>query len=109
MPDKTEERITLDHTTLKNLEPDTLARLRSEFGASVELKSTKPGLIALLDNLTKAGGAVVASDNAYDRGFDRTNPGYDRYYDRAGAARTLNEEVINPAIDAGLLNNLVKR
>jgi hypothetical protein len=94
------------------LDPEMLARLRSEFGISVELKSVKPGLTALLDNLTK-GGAGSPSAAEYDRGFDRTNPGYDKFYDRdapqvaaAEEAPKPGIEAPKPGIDASMLNKL---
>ena len=37
------DRVTVDGRTLAKLDPEMLARLRSEFGISVELKSVKPG------------------------------------------------------------------
>jgi hypothetical protein len=109
--DSGEERVVLDARTLQSINPETLARLRSEFGMSVELKSTKPGLSALLDGLTKGSAATtqMARAAAYDRGFDRTNPGYDKFYDRDRAMRNMMESVVNPAVDASVLNDLVPK
>lgn len=109
--DPQEERVSLDARTLSSLSPETLARLRSEFGLSVELKSTKPGLTALLDGLTKPGAVnpTLATADAYDRGFDRTSPGYDKFYDRDRAMVNPADALINPAIDAGILNRLNRR
>lgn len=104
-----EERVTLDARTLSSLDPETLSRLRSEFGATVELKTTKPGLTALLDNLSKTGVADLAMAADYDRGFDRTSPGYDKYYDRDRAMSNPADLVTNPAIDASILNRVVGR
>lgn len=106
-----EERVALDARTLTSLDPETLARLRSEFGVSVELKSTKPGLAALLDNLTKGGvaGSALLPAAEYDRGFDRTSPGYDKYYDRDRSMVNPSEAVSNPSFDASILNKLIRR
>ncbi|MDQ1833642.1 hypothetical protein [Massilia scottii] len=100
-----EERVVLDARTLQSISPETLARLRSEFGMSVELKSTKPGLSGLLDSLTR-GGTITTPQGmvaAYDRGFDRTSPGYDKYYDRDRALANPAQDLINPAINPGSL------
>lgn len=108
-----EERVVLDARTLGSIDPETLARLRSEFGISVELRSNKPGLTAMLDNLTKPGASGtltgVAAQAAYDRGFDRTNPGYDKFYDRDQALLDPAAAVSNPAVDAAVLNRLIRR
>lgn len=105
-----EERVTIDARTLSNLNPEVLARLRSEFGIAVEIKSTKPGLTALLDSLTKGGSvAGVGAEAAYDRGFDRTSPGYDKFYDRDRGSLTVADQITNPGIDISALNKLIRR
>ncbi len=117
MPKRTEnenaggevESLALDARDLSALSPEALNRLRSEFGATVELRASKPGMAALLDNLSgriSAGAGAVAE---YDRGFDRTNPGYDKYYDRDRALLDPAAAVSNPALDVSVLNRLIRK
>ena|ERR1044071_9751395 len=109
-PEEREERVVLDPRTLANLDPETLTRLRSEFGATVELRASKPGLAALLDSLRTGAVSPVRRVAEYDRGFDRTRPGYDKYYDRDRPSIVARaEQVTNPSIDVDALNRLFGR
>jgi hypothetical protein len=106
-----EERVVLDARTLASLAPETMEKLRSEFGATIELRASKPGMASILESLTgrvTAGGIGAAAE--YDRGFDRTSPGYDKYYDRDRTSLTTMEEVVRPAeLDVRNLNRLFRR
>src|SRR5690348_5638878 len=82
-PDSEKTTISIDPRTLTALDPQTIERLRNEFGATLEVRASMAGMAALLDRLgaqAMTGGAAVAAD--FDRVFDRTNPGYDRMFDR---------------------------
>ena len=95
--DKEKESVVIDASTLHALRPETIARLKNEFGATFELRASKEGLAALLDSVNKGNVPVgLGAVAAYDRGFDRTNPGYDKFYDRDKAS--LVDSITNPAI-----------
>lgn len=105
-----EEHVIIDSRTLAALAPETLDKLRSEFGASVQLRASKQGMAALLDSLTGKPTVSAGMRAAYDRGFDRTSPGYDKYYDRDRAALTAADPVSNPPVlDVSVLNRLVNK
>jgi hypothetical protein len=63
--------------------------LQGKYGDDVQFYSTNAALRAILSQIDRK--VITGNVAAYDRGFDRTNPGYDKYYDRDRAA------LINPA------------
>jgi hypothetical protein len=96
--EKETDRVVIDVTTLHALRPETIARLKNEFGATFELRASKEGLAALLDSVNKGSIPVGLGKVAeYDRGFDRTNPGYDKFYDRDKAS--LVDSITNPVVN----------
>lgn len=57
-----------------------LEALQGEFGFQIQVRSAKVAINEILKSIDKLTPVDIVA--AYDRGFDRTSPGYDRYYDR---------------------------
>jgi len=116
--DKEMASVVVDASTLRALNPETLDRLKNEFGAKFELHASKEGLASLLDSVNRAKSLTgsVPPVGAYDRGFDRTSPGYDKFYDRDRAiltASTASDAVVNPAetlpaLDLSMLSRVIR-
>lgn len=85
--------ITIDLETLSALHPDMLKELKEKHGLEIQVRSSQPGI----DRLTSSIPVKKAGAAEYDRGFDRTNPGYDKYYDRDKAMINPGELVSQPA------------
>ena len=85
MPDQKIVNTPLSAHELASLDPQKLADLQAKHGLEINLRSTSAAISDVLKTVGRAG--AVAE---YDRGFDRTTPGYDKYYDRDKA-------MINPA------------
>ena len=64
-----EQRVVIDKQALTELDPSTIARLRSDFADSLEIRATKPGLADLLDNMSTAkdGERVYDRDTQYSK------------------------------------------
>jgi hypothetical protein len=79
------------------LNETALAHLQGKYGQEVRLSTTRAALNEILRNIDRrvVGPGGIA---AYDRGFDRTSPGYDKYYDRDRAMNPA-DAIINPGID----------
>ena len=75
--------------------------LQGKYGQDVQVRSTKAVLAEILSHIDRRSVVDVGSVAAYDRGFDRTSPGYDKYYDRDRAALTM-EDLVRPG-DIGKL------
>lgn len=82
---------------LQALDPKALQELHNKYGLEVQIRSNSTAINQILTSL----GRTVSADSAFTRGFDRTSPGYDRYYDRDNAQMRPGEEVINPAVTLG--------
>ncbi|SNR67632.1 hypothetical protein [Blastococcus mobilis] len=77
------------------LDPAKLNELREKHGLDIEIRSTSSGVSEILNSLGRAG---LAAEKGHERGFDRTDPGYSRSYDReVSTLEQLAQEVINPA------------
>ncbi|MEU1972839.1 hypothetical protein ABZ477_14375 [Microbacterium sp. NPDC019599] len=93
MPDD-ERRFELSLQDLEGLTPAKLNELKEKHGLSIEIRSSSSGINEILDSLGK-----VETLTGHERGFDRTDPGYSRSYDReVSTLEALKDEVINPAI-----------
>lgn len=67
-------------TDLQALTPDKLKELQERFGLEVQIRSSSAGIAKILGAIGRPGD--ISRVAVYDRGFDRTSPGYDKYYDR---------------------------
>lgn len=89
-----DKAVTLNLQDLQALSPEVLAQLQKEHGLEIQVRSSSAGIDRLAQNL---GGAQALRKAEYDRGFDRTSPGYDKYYDRDRAMVNPADLVTNPA------------
>jgi hypothetical protein len=64
---------------LETLTPEIRKELVSEHGLEVRIVSRSSRVQELLE---RAGIAAVPTEATYDKVYDRSNPGYDRVYDR---------------------------
>lgn len=85
---------------LKILNATAIEALQGNFGADIQIRSTSKVIDHLLNKTLPNKDSVAA----FDRVFDRTNPGYDKMYDR-DSKHDLSDLVINPGIFE-LLNKL---
>jgi hypothetical protein len=63
-----------------------IAELQSKYGVTLHLQSTANAVTAALGRLADDGVQL----------FDKTNPGYDRVYDKQGISADPMQQVINP-------------
>ncbi len=87
--------LTVNLQDLQALGPDALAELQKQHGLEIQLRSSAAGIDKIASNL--ATNAAKMAQAAFDRGFDRTTPGYDKYYDRDRAMMNPADLVTNPA------------
>jgi hypothetical protein len=59
-----------------------LDHLQGKYGHEVRVKTTRAALNEILNNIDRKNLGEVATPAEYDKGFDRTSPGYDKTYDR---------------------------
>jgi hypothetical protein len=78
---------------LQALNPKTLQDLHEKYGLEVQIRSNSAAVNQILTSLGKIGPQA-----AFQRGFDRTSPGYDKYYNRDFLQGRPGEDVINPAM-----------
>lgn len=64
---------------LESLTPEIRKELADEHGLEIRVLSRSSRVKELLD---RAGVTSTPSEATYDKVYDRTNPGYDRSYDR---------------------------
>lgn len=81
-----------------SLNQAAVEHLQGKYGQDIQVRSTKAVLSEILSHVDRKFTLDVGAVAAYDRGFDRTSPGYDKYYDRDRAALTAADLVSNPAI-----------
>lgn len=60
---------------------------------NLNLRSAHTAIGKILADIDSVKNAVAV----FDRGFDRTSPGFDRYYDRDRNMESIKDKVINPA------------
>jgi hypothetical protein len=78
----------------RSLTPERLTALQARYGLELRIRSSAAGVAALLGELKKEPGAISLMAD-YDRGFDRTSPGYDKYYDRDRAIMFRPEDLVS--------------
>lgn len=81
---------------LQALTPDALRELQQKHGLELSIRSSARGIDKILETL---GREEIGNIAVFDRGFDRTSPGYDKYYNR-----DRNDEIakiFDPAINPG--------
>jgi len=83
--------------SFSSLNEAAIEHLQGKYGQDVQVTSTKAVLNEILSHIDRKSVIDVGAVAAYDRGFDRTNPGYDKYYDRDRAALNMGDLVTNPA------------
>lgn len=86
--------VSISGKELAALNPKALANLQDKYGLEVEIRSNSGAINDILADLGNQG--LTAAAKEFVRGFDRTSPGYDRYYDRDNALNPA-DLVSNPA------------
>lgn len=85
-----------DIANFEALNAAALDHLQGKFGHEVRVSSTRAALSEILRNIDRKGIGSLTNAAEYDRGFDRTSPGYDKYYDRDRANINPADLVSNP-------------
>lgn len=107
MSDEKQFVVDLDASDLKALTFESLQALHKKHGLEVQVRSTRAVIDEILSEVGREGLGPVAE---FTRGFDRTSPGFDRYYNRDIPTLTkLGDELINPAVDLGGLKRQLDR
>jgi len=75
-----EVSIELTGEELRTLSMEKLQEMQERFGLGISIRSTRKAIDTILRDIGQEGGDVVAA--AFTRGFDRSNPGYSRFYNR---------------------------
>ena len=98
MANEAERESAQNNAAFSALNKAAIDHLQGKYGQDVQLHSTNAALRAILSQIDRK--VITGNVSAYDRGFDRTSPGYDRYYDR-DRSNIVNpaDLVINPVID----------
>lgn len=82
MAEEQDERIVeLRGEDLRALSAESLRRLNEKYGVEVSVRSTRGAIDELLKELAREDIGIIAQGQ-FTRGFDRSFPGFDRYYDR---------------------------
>ncbi|MBC8085710.1 MAG: hypothetical protein H7Z40_00475 [Phycisphaerae bacterium] len=79
-----------------SLNQTAIAHLQGKYGQDVQVTSTKAVLAEILAHIDRRSVLDVGAVAAYDRGFDRTSPGYDKYYDRDRSSLSIQDLVSQP-------------
>lgn len=94
MPDKIPDaNVDLSLTEFQSLDPQVLQDLQKQHGLEVQVRSNSAAVNAILTSL----GRSIGKAAEFTRGFDRTSPGYDKYYNRDFVQARPGDAVINPA------------
>ncbi|MEU6432429.1 hypothetical protein ABZ860_41535 [Microbispora sp. NPDC046973] len=87
--------IELSGEELRTLSMDNLRELQERFGLEISIHSTRTAIDTILRDIGREGGGLTAE---FTRGFDRTSPGYDRYYNRDIPTSLPGEEIVLPPV-----------
>lgn len=82
---------------LQSLDPALLKELQEQHGLEIQVRSNSDAINRLLQGLGRTGVSDATNAAEFTRGFDRTSPGYDKYYNRDFAVRDPLQEVTLPA------------
>jgi hypothetical protein len=93
--DKDEGRVPRSFGSLNEA---AIEHLQGKYGQEVQVQSTKAVLVEILSHIDRRSAIDVGAVAAYDRGFDRTVPGYDKFYDRDRASMSIGDLVTNPQV-----------
>lgn len=91
MPDESRDISPADFVALNSA---AVEALEGKYGLSIRIRARSAALAAVLKEIEKISPTGPVSE--YDRGFDRTSPGYDKYYDRDRSAVVDIERFDNP-------------
>jgi hypothetical protein len=94
MADDNKDRVLRSFSSLNEA---AIEHLQGKYGQDVQVQSTKAVLSQILSHIDRRTVVDIGAVAAYDRGFDRTSPGYDKYYDRDRAS-SIEDLVTNPQV-----------
>ena len=86
--------VELSARDLQALDPAVLKDLQEQHGLEIQVRSNSTAINKILEGIGRPAGLRAVAD--FTRGFDRTSPGYDKYYNRDYAMRDPLEQVVLP-------------
>ncbi len=81
---------------LQAVDPEILKELQEKYGLEIQVRSNSEAINQLLQGV---GRTAALSPQEFTRGFDRTNPGYDKFYDRDGPGGGGSREQVTKPIE----------
>lgn len=98
--------VELSAQDLQALDPKVLSDLQAKHGLEIQVRSNSAAINTILTGLGRPG----LTQAEFTRGFDRTSPGYDKYYNRDFKMMDPLEQVTLPAdkVNAMSLSDALK-